>query len=393
MTDWKRVAVAIFAGVMAAALIGKFPSNLPAIQAEFQISSAMAGTLAAMFSIIGAVFGAVTGSYSDRIPARYTVKVGMVALIAEGVIGALATNVEMILSAHFIGGFGLIAVTVTLPRMIRQFTSEEDRRVGLGLWGTFMPTGIVIAMLISLAVKPDGDWRTVWLIIAAIQVVYLLIFYSVFRQPLRHGAVEVNHTGANPLAIAARLPAAWLLGLTFICYTIQWFTVMIWLPTLFLDILGVSLDWATLGAAAVIAANILGNILGTLYLKYFHRRVFLIMGVFISTFALMYATFEIAETGTTKLALMFLFSMAGGAIPPALLEGASAMAPKPTLIGTMSGFTIQGSNLGAVIGPPAMGLFHDISGSWSAMWQLSLIASSIGIVMAYGLYRIEHKDD
>ena len=307
-SDWYRMTVALMAGVVAAMLIGKFPPNLSIIQNEFQISSALAGTMAAIFNIIGALFGALTGAYSDRLPPRRMIKFGMLALIAEGLLGAMANDVFVMLASRVLGGFGFIAVIVTVPRLIRFTMHDGDRRFALGLWGTFMPTGIVLGMLLNMAMVDVGDWRALWLVIAGLQFVYFVFFTIVFREPLRHEAELGGQSPLKGLAEAASVPQSWLLAVTFTCYTIQWFTIMIWLPTLMHDLFGKATLWIGLGTAAVIGGNIIGNVMGTYYLKHFHHRFFLILFAFLSLTIVMVLTFHVVDNPLGKLALMFLFS-------------------------------------------------------------------------------------
>lgn len=385
-SDWLRIAVAILAGVMAAASIGKIPPSLGAIQAEFGLNAAAGGTLAGLFNIVAALVGAVAGALSVRFSARQCVKLALLVLSGEGVLSTFAESAALIMTNRVLGGLGFILLVVSVPRLLRQNSSLNDSKLVFGLWGTFMPSGIALTLLLFYLLPDDFGWRHGWLLVSAAQLVVFAVFHAVFRNSEQENLATPGT--ASSFSTVARQLTPWIIGLTFLCYSAQWITMMTWLPSL-LGTMNSSLPFTGLGAVFVIGANIIGNIAGAIWMRKTGRRFTLLASVFLGLAFSIFAAFEVAQSIESKLALMLLFSLLGGMIPATLLEAATSMARHPSDISTMHGFTMQGSNIGALAGPPILGLLFDLKGDWAVMWPFAAIASALGIVAAGLLYRLE----
>jgi predicted MFS family arabinose efflux permease len=140
----------------------------------------------------------------------------------------------------------------------------------------------------------------------------------------------------------------------------------------------------------MVFVNVPGNLAGGWLLQRGFRRwrliVFanLVMGL--SGVALYLAWLPFPARYTACLAL----SLVGGLIPSSLLGGAPIYAPAPEQIATTNGLLIQGSQLGQVIGPPALALIVATGGWSSAPWLLG-VSAIVGIVLALGLAALNHR--
>ena len=79
--------------------------------------------------------------------------------------------------------------------------------------------------------------------------------------------------------------------------------------------------------------------------------------------------------------LCVVFSGVGGLLPATVLGAAGLVAPKPGLGPMTLGLTMQGSNLGQVIGPVAVGGVVDAAG-WPAAAIPVAVAGVLALVVA-----------
>ncbi len=78
-------------------------------------------------------------------------------------------------------------------------------------------------------------------------------------------------------------------------------------------------------------------------------------------------------------ALYLAFATLGGMLPASVLGAAPAHAPAPHLVPATNGLLVQGSNLGQVIGPPAIGA---LAAAWGWGWSPLLLAPAAAGALA-----------
>lgn len=387
-TRWDVVALGVAAGIMVGFAVGKVPPAMAVISLEFGLDKVTAGWLASIFFAFGAGFSVLTGMTGGRFGERNLLLIGLLILTLVGAIGAASPGGAMLLVLRVIEGIGFAAITVAVPKLVVDATGPHDRDLALGIWSTYMPTGMALAMVVTPFLLDPIGWRGVWLVGAgAVLVVALLAFAGTTRrrwadQPRRDPAAGFDWAGAR-----ATLPrgALWLYAGAFVLFTVQWFAIAAWLPTFLTETQGRSALAAALFSALVVGTNAIGNMMGAWLLHRGASRWSLvvsanaIMGV---TAALTLAAF-IPEDA--KIPLAILFSMGSGVLPAAAFSGAAIHAPKPQLIAMASGFIVQGAAIGMLAGPPLMAVVVGGLGGWEAAWWTMLICPAIGVATAFGI--------
>ena len=135
-TNWRDIAIALGAGIVASAHIGVVPTAIPALRSELGIDLVTAGWVASLFSATTVATGVLVGVLADRIGYRRLLVVGLIALVLGAVAGALASTAYELLLSRLVEGIGFIAILVSSPSIIAERALPEDRRFALGLWGT-----------------------------------------------------------------------------------------------------------------------------------------------------------------------------------------------------------------------------------------------------------------
>ncbi|MEQ9639876.1 MAG: MFS transporter [Alphaproteobacteria bacterium] len=387
-TDWAAVAMALAAGIIVAMQVGKVPPALPMIRDDLGIDLVTAGWVASILNAIGACLGALAGALVYARRPRTAVLAGLALLLVGGVLGALSASGFWLLAARFVEGIGLLGAVVAAPRLIVASAAARDRGLAMGIWGAWMPAGMAIAMLVAAYWLDGHGWRGLWWLNAALVLAFLPAFAWFTRAtappPARRG---VDWAGFR--ATCAR-PGPWLLGMIFGVYSLQWFAMMIWLPTLLIDEMKLTGPVAALLAAAVVATNVLGNLAAAAAMHRGVRRPWLIAAGYVAMAATAVGLYAPDAAVPLKLLLAFGFSLLSGLLPAATLAGTAAHAPSAGQVGAVNGIAVQGANLGNLLGPPAMAAVVAAAG-WSASYWVMLIGCAAGLGLTAWLALVERR--
>jgi len=387
-TNWEAIVIALAAGIIAAAHYGKAPTALPEIRSQIPISLIVAGWIMSVFSLTGMAFGIAAGTFADRLGAKQLAMLGLGTLSLGSLIGGLASSGEMLLLSRVIEGFGFISVAVSAPILIIRASALKDLQLSLGIWTTYMPAGMALSMIFTPIMVAAMGWRTFWILASATTLIWLfLIGWREGRGTRTDTTVAPpEHSLLENILLTIRTPGPWLLSIGFGFYTIQWISLMAWLPSFMVEQRGLSLEITGVLTALVVAANIPGNLtVGWLFRWGLTRSTTLI----ISGAGLGITAFGIFNDGFSDLfryLLCLAFSFFGGMTPGAVLSGAPTVAPTRGQIGTVNGMMVQGSHMGQLLGPPALAALATYTGSWQETRWL-MLASASGIIVTSLLFR------
>ncbi|MEQ8345399.1 MAG: MFS transporter [Sneathiellaceae bacterium] len=390
-TDWPMVALLIAGGIVAAMQVGKIPPLIPVLQAEFGLSLVASGWLASTIQAMGAAGGLICGTVADRLGRRTIVLSACALSVAATAGGAMATGGEMLLAFRVLESVGFVFIVVSIPGLIVGASAPRDLRLSVGLWSIYLPTGAMIGMVAVPLLEPAIGWQGVWWAAAAMLAAYGILLALALRARPAPPVAAGSRAGLADFLAVLRRPGCWLLGLSFGFYTFQWFAVATWLPTFAQAEMAVTATEAGLLAAAVVGINIVGCVAGSVVL---HRGVprWTILAAANGLMGLLaLGIFDAALPGTLRIAMALLFSGFGGVLPASVLAGAPMHAPHPRALGAVNGLVIQGSNSGALIGPPIIAIVVSASGHWEdAGWVLAL-SGMLGVGAALALRVIERR--
>lgn len=367
----------VAAGIVAAFHVGKVPPSIPSIRAELGASLGQAGWLLSIVNLITALSGMAIALTADRFGHRRLILLGTALLVVASTLGAFAGSVETLMIERIFEGLGFIAVVVALPTLILRIAQPADQRLAMTFWTSYMPAGAGAMMLIAAVVLPGTSWRVAWLVAAAVSAVMLLALLlralprheldqqPVKRHPVLHEMADVATSG-GPLAIA----------LCFGAYSCCWFAVIGFLPTLQIERLGLSTSTAAVVTAVITFINVGGNLATGWLMRHGLTRVALIVGSAVSMAFCAAGIFIDGMPDLWRLILAGVYSAVIGVIPAALFTALPVHAPRPELVSASTGLLMQGSNMGALIGPPITAVLVS-SGGWPAAAWLTSVAMSV----------------
>ena len=383
-TPWGLVGLLVAAGIVAAFHVGKVPPSIPSIREELAASLGQAGWLLSMINLITALAGMAIALTADRFGHRRLVLLGTALCCVASLLGAFAQSDDALLVSRFFEGLGFISVVVAIPTLVLRIAKPADQRLAMTLWTSYMPAGAGSMMLIAAVVLPGTSWRIAWLVAAGASALMLAALLlralprheldpvPVKRRPVLHEMAEVASSG-GPLAIA----------LCFGAYSCCWFAVIGFLPTLQVERLGFATSTAAIVTALVTIVNVGGNLAAGWLMHHGLPRVVVIVGAAVSMAFCAAGVFVDGVPDLLRLMLAGVYSAVIGVVPGALFTALPVHSPRPELVGASTGLLMQGSNIGALLGPPITGALVAAGGWQAAAWLTSI---ALGIAAGAGLF-------
>lgn len=376
--------VVVGVGVTCALHVGKLPVAIPRLQSELALNLVEAGFLLSLVQLAGMSLGLLVGLLADRQGPRRVMLWGLCVLSAGSLMGSAAPDVRTLLLARVIEGCGFLMSVLPAPGLLRLHVKEPGALSrSLGWWGTYMPLGTSLALLLGVPLMAATGWRGAWMLLAAIGLVSAyLLWRQVPGDPPPSGVASLWPRLSRTL----RAPGPWLVALGFLLYSGQWLAVIGFLPTIYRD---AGFEPATVAVLSALAAaiNMSGNIGAGRWLS---RGVppgrLLNLGYSAMAVGALVA-FGAQGHPVAQFLAVLVFSSVGGLIPGTLFGVSVAMAPGNDTVSTTVGWMQQFSALGQFLGPPAVAWWVTHVGGWQWTWVLTGACSLLGLALATQLQR------
>ncbi|MBZ7920824.1 MFS transporter [Ensifer adhaerens] len=359
-TDWPGVMTVVTAGVVAAMQVGKGLIAGPMLQSDLGLDLSALGWITSVFAVVGVIGGMAAGAFVAAAGDRRLLAIGMALLALASFAGAASPAFALLLLSRIVEGFGFLLVVVAGPAILMRLVTTDRRDLVFALWSCFMPAGMAIAMLTG---PVFADWQAIWWSNGLLTLASLaLVFLAVSPSPATPGGDTTFRSDAAE-TLTSRGPM--LLFVLFSLYSLMSFTLSSFLPILLIERLHVSLGTVGLLSAVITLVNVIGNLAaGHLLTRGFAR------GRLVASAALLTGVFGLwiflsQSGGHLVLWLCILFSAIGGLIPATLISSVPILSPRPALAPMAMGLLMQGSNLGQLIGPVAVGTAIELYG-WTS---------------------------
>lgn len=381
-------------GIVAALHVGKLPTALPLLRAEFGLGLVQAGFLLSLVQAAAMALALALGLAAGRIGLRRALLAGLLVLAGASAGGALAGEAPALLAWRVLEGVGFLLVSVAAPALIRRLVPPQRLSLSMGLWGTYMPAGTALALLLGPLATEAAGWRAWWSALALLAgAVAALAAWRLGggTDPGARAPETVDDAGRTwPAVLRASVgaPGPWIVGAAFACYAAQWLTVIGFLPTIHAE---AGLGSAQAGALTALVAlvNVGGNLVaGRLLQRGWPSCRLLLLGF--GAMALgAWVAFGLQDEAPVLLrhAALLLFSAVGGLIPATLFTCAVRVAPGSAAVPVVVGLTIQCSALGQFAGPPLAAAWTAAHGGWSTTWMATGAAAAMGALLAMLLCR------
>jgi MFS family permease len=362
---------------------------LDLLRQEFGLSLVSAGWVASMLSTLAVFCALFIGVACDRIGHLRMTGIGLVISIAATLAGLFVHHSGGLLLCRFGEGIGFLFVVIAAPGLVNAAAQPADRRFALGIWATYLPTGVGLAMLAAPILLPLGGWRSLWQLAI---VCMTLAGFALYRyRKVYTGLPATSPHSLSDITTAVIDPLPWLLGFALCSWAIQYFALIVWLPTFLMEQHGLSEAMAGLLSAAVVIIHAPGNLLGGALVKRHYHRGTLIMSASSITVLLSFAIYlELLPDLSRYLACLAL-SFCGGLISASVISSTESLAKTSRQIGTLQGLFLQIAHLGQFIGPPLIAALVARNGVWQDALWVTGSAAIVGIFLGMAIYRREGR--
>lgn len=373
MTVLTAVAIMLVAANLRPAVVAVAPL-VGDIKAATGWSSAVTGLLTTLPVL---VFGLVA-PLAPRCAARFGIERTVFAALAVLIV-ATAVRLMPAPSALFAGsalaGAGIGICNVVLPSLIKR---DFPHRSGLmtGLYSMTLSGGAAAAAALTIPINDalGGDWR---MALASWGLFAVLAFAVWVPQLRRVHRVQVGHAPAS----LWRNPVAWAVTVFMAAQSLIFYTFTAWLPELLID-RGMSPGGAgavlALGQVAGLSMSLLAPIVAG---RFADQRAITLLALAVTAAGFVgLLTTQSAPT----LWVMLVMAGPGASISLALLF----MVLRSTSTVQTSQVSGMAQSVGyglAAVGPVAIGLLHDLTGSWTvamAVLALALIPQALSTLLA-----------
>lgn len=382
-------------GLVAALHIGKMPPSLPVLAEGLGVTLLQAGFLLSVVQLAGMLGGLLVGLLADGAGLRRSVITGQAVLALASLGGLLAQGPASLLALRALEGLGFLLACLPAPSLIRRLVAPERLSLHLGLWGTYMPTGTALALLIAPPLLAWVGWRGLWSLLAlASAAMAVWLWRGLPADPGR--TAEAGTAGlrawATPLRATLAAGGPWAVALAFAMYSSQWMAVIGFLPTVYAQ---AGIAGTAAGALTALASlvNVAGNVsAGRLLHAGWPAQRLLLIG-FAAMGSLAVLAFGQLPDGSglpplARYAAVLGFSMVGGLVPATLFSLAVRVAPGERAVSTTVGWVQQWSSAGQFAGPPLVAWVAAQSGGWQFTWVVTSSAAVLGALLALRLGRL-----
>ena len=169
----------VAAGGVAALQVGKLPPALPALQAELGLTLVQSGFLLSIVQLAGLSLAVFMGLLADGMGLKRSMVRGLCLLALASGLGGFASSVTALLVLRAIEGLGFLLVALPAPALIRRLVPPAQLPGMLGVWGSYMPTGTALALLLGPLFIPVWGWGAWWWLFAAVSLAMALWLYRV----------------------------------------------------------------------------------------------------------------------------------------------------------------------------------------------------------------------
>jgi len=346
---------------------------LPSLAKTYDVSTTQSGWLVSIYAIGYALTGLVSGPISDRGNRRIILTLGMVVFALATVACAVPPGFWTMCTFRFVTGGAAAVAAPQVWAMIPALVGPDQKRI-LRVMG-YTTAGLSIAQVVGV---PLGsllaiiDWRIVFPIIGVCSLgLTVTLWYQI---PDIHPTAAAKKV---PYLTLLHAPQAITRFLSYLVYTLAFFTVFTYAPTWLEDGLGTS----KVTVALIILAGGVGNTIGSLFGVRLTGRMTPTQAIYLSAvvMGIAYLTLAISPPPiVVGLVFLPLFACGGAMLSVRMLHLQQLDSTARGTISTLTSAVMYlGTTVAGIIGGPLLTL----TGNFTAIGITAFLLSTVSALM------------
>ena len=346
---------------------------LPSLAKAFDVSTTQSGWLVSVYAIGYALTGLLSGPISDRGNRRIILTLGMVVFALATAACAVSPGFWTMFIFRFITGGAAAIAAPQVWAMIPTLVGPDQQHV-LRVMG-YTTAGLSIAQVVGV---PLGsllaiiDWRIIFPIIGVCSLALTVaLWYQI--PDLRPTATAKK----VPYLTLLHAPQAFTRFLSYLVYTLAFFTVFTYAPTWLEDGLGTS----KVTVALIVLAGGIGNTIGSLFGVRLTGRMTPVRAIYLSAVAMGIAYLTLAVSPppiVVGLVFLPLFACGGAMLSVRMLHLQQLDSTARGTISTLTSAVMYiGTTVAGLIGGPLLTL----TGNFAAISITAFLLSTISALM------------
>lgn len=368
----------VLAGICSALHVWKLPPALTAIRDELGMSLITSGFLLSLVQLAGMTLGLLTGMTAEKIGLRRSIVAGLLLLALSSVGSVLHATLTSLLWWRALEGLGFLLVVLPGPALIRRLVPPAKLSRLLGAWGSYIPIGSIVSLLVGAWVLSMANWRVLWVLLAVVTVLMAVVIWRTLPADARAASQSSAQSSAwSIIRLTLSSSGIWMVAFMFAMYAGQWISIIGFLPTIY------ALGGVSGVQAGVLTAIVAGsNAVGCVYAGRLLHRGLTPRTLVLSSYAAMAVSTVVAFALPVPVWAQFLavlvFSTMGGLVPTTMFYLVIKLAPTPQATAASVGWMQQLSAAGQFGGPPLVAWVATLAGGWHSTWLVTVSAALLG---------------
>jgi predicted MFS family arabinose efflux permease len=361
------------------------------LQQDFHLSAAETGLLitvngaAPLFSLL------FVGDLLDRKSERLIIGVGAAIMAVALLVAAVSRDFLVLLACLFVVGLGYSSTQPGGSTSVLAWFRGDRLGLAMGIRQAGLPLGGAIAAATLPAVAAAFTWRAAFALGAVIALCGGLAFALIYRPPPAGGGGGAKRAALSSAVVARLLRQKWMrnamvAGLALVSAQ---YAILTWLMLYLRDHAHIPLARGGWFLFLAQAAGVFGRIGLAAWSDRtagarFRLLALCMIAVAAGALLLIFIPPDTPEPALALLAAWLGFFGLGwyGPWVAYLAEGATA-----DTVGLTLGAAMAINQLGIIAAPPLLGLVHDLTGTYAALWACIVVA----LAVAYALTRLKQK--
>ena len=373
-------------GGVGAMNLAKLAPSMGRLIDYFHISLFTSGLLGAIFSSLTLSTGLIGGIIISKYGPRLAMLIGLLISFVGCLVPVLRPELAGLMIGRALEGYGFLLINLSAPVLLSLHTASQNRGRVMGVWGSFMPAGNAVIILIAPIIYLKSDWQLLW-VASSVYTAGICLFAFFIIPPETNQFQEAIKEKLSLIVLQTlKKTSLFVTGITFACHSLIFLGIMQFLPYYFQNIAGYSETFSFLAAASYCLISFLGHLFCGFLL---HRGAqpehligfaFITAAFLVSLFFGMFDSFiPFAEQPMVRLISIMFVAFFMGLTPPTIFYLVSYIAPPSRMTPINYGLMAQIQAIGIFGGPFLFGWLVDITGGWVAIGAITMIMSICGI--------------